>query len=33
MGASPEEAASRDSLANPGSLDFFVRLAARRPSA
>jgi acetoacetyl-CoA synthetase len=30
MGASPEQAVSRDSLANPQALDFFVALAARR---
>ena len=29
MGASPEQAASVESLANPASLDWFVRLAAR----
>jgi len=29
MGTSPEEAASRDSLANPDSLDYFVRLAEK----
>jgi acetoacetyl-CoA synthetase len=27
MGTSPESAASRDSLANPAALDFFVELA------
>jgi acetoacetyl-CoA synthetase len=27
MGASPDAAASRDSLANPAALDFFVDLA------
>jgi acetoacetyl-CoA synthetase len=34
MGADPERAASRDSLANPAALDFFVELAsaARLPS-
>jgi acetoacetyl-CoA synthetase len=30
MGTPPEKAASRDSLANPEALDFFVRWAARR---
>ena len=30
MGTPPEQAASRDSLQNPGSLDAFVRLAAER---
>jgi acetoacetyl-CoA synthetase len=30
MGTPPEKAASRDSLANPGALDFFVSWAARR---
>jgi len=29
MGVSPEQAASRDSLANPEALDYFVELAAR----
>ena len=29
MGAPPEKAASRDSLANPGSLDYFVEMAKR----
>ncbi len=29
MGTPPEEAASRDSLANPTALDWFVELAAR----
>lgn len=29
MGAAPGEAASVDSLANPGALDYFVRLAQR----
>jgi acetoacetyl-CoA synthetase len=29
LGAEPERAASRDSLANPDSLDFFVQLAER----
>ncbi len=29
MGTPPEQAASRDSLANPGALDYFVELAAR----
>ena len=28
MGADPERAASRDSLANPAALDFFIELAA-----
>jgi acetoacetyl-CoA synthetase len=28
MGEPPEKAASRDSLANPSSLDYFVELAA-----
>ncbi len=28
-GTAPERAASRDSLANPDSLDYFVELAAR----
>jgi acetoacetyl-CoA synthetase len=28
-GTPPEQAASRDSLANPASLDYFVELAAR----
>ena len=28
MGGDPERAASRDSLANPEALDFFVELAA-----
>jgi acetoacetyl-CoA synthetase len=30
MGTPPEKAASRDSLANPAALDFFVSWAARR---
>jgi acetoacetyl-CoA synthetase len=30
MGTAPEKAASRDSLANPEALDFFVSWAARR---
>jgi acetoacetyl-CoA synthetase len=30
MGTPPDEAASRDSLANPGALDYFVELAASR---
>jgi acetoacetyl-CoA synthetase len=30
MGAAPDEAASVDSLANPGALDYFVKLAASR---
>src|SRR5439155_26607210 len=30
MGTAPEKAASRDSLANPQALDWFVELAARR---
>ena len=29
MGTPPEQAASRDSLANPGSLDYFTELAGR----
>ena len=29
MGVPPEQAASRDSLANPEALDYFVELAAR----
>jgi acetoacetyl-CoA synthetase len=29
MGTPPERAASRDSLANPGALDFFVGFAQR----
>ena len=29
MGTPPEQAASRDSLANPAALDAFVELAAR----
>jgi acetoacetyl-CoA synthetase len=32
MGGDPERAASRDSLANPGALDFFVELGARARS-
>ena len=31
MGAAPEQAASRDSLANPAALDYFVELARQRP--
>ena len=31
MGAPPREAASVDSLANPRSLDYFVKLAAALP--
>ena len=30
MGTPPEQAASRDSLANPAALDFFVSWARRR---
>jgi acetoacetyl-CoA synthetase len=30
MGTPPDQAASRDSLANPGTLDYFVELAASR---
>ena len=30
MGTAPEKAASRDSLANPAALDFFVSWSARR---
>jgi acetoacetyl-CoA synthetase len=30
LGADPATAASRDSLANPAALDWFVELAARR---
>ena len=30
MGTPPEQAASRDSLANPAALDFFVSWAERR---
>jgi acetoacetyl-CoA synthetase len=30
MGTPPDQAASRDSLANPGALDYFVELAASR---
>ena len=30
MGTPPEKAASRDSLANPAALDFFVSWAGRR---
>ena len=33
MGTAPEQAASRDSLANPEALDFFVSWAARRSRA
>jgi acetoacetyl-CoA synthetase len=29
-GTPPEQAASRDSLANPAALDWFVQLAAQR---
>jgi acetoacetyl-CoA synthetase len=29
MGEAPEKAASRDSLANPGSLDYFTELAGK----
>ncbi|MGI8727263.1 MAG: hypothetical protein ACR2K6_06230, partial [Solirubrobacterales bacterium] len=29
MGTPPERAASRESLANPGALDFFIERAAR----
>ena len=29
MGTAPDQAASRDSLANPASLDYFVELAER----
>jgi len=29
MGEAPERAASRDSLANPAALDYFVELAGR----
>jgi acetoacetyl-CoA synthetase len=29
MGAAPEQVASRESLANPGALDYFVALAPR----
>lgn len=29
MGTAPEQAASRDSLANPAALDYFVELAER----
>jgi acetoacetyl-CoA synthetase len=32
MGTPPEKAASRDSLANPEALDWFVELARQRPS-
>ena len=32
MGTPPEKAASRDSLANPEALDWFVELARRRAS-
>jgi acetoacetyl-CoA synthetase len=33
MGASIEEVASRESLANPDALDWFDRLAAERPGS
>jgi hypothetical protein len=33
MGTSPESAASRDSLANPASLDYFVELAGSLAAA
>jgi acetoacetyl-CoA synthetase len=33
QGTPPEKAASRDSLANPAALDWFVELAATRPAA
>jgi acetoacetyl-CoA synthetase len=33
MGAAPEQAASRDSLANPAALDYFVELAERLDSS
>ncbi len=33
MGTPPERAASRDSLANPAALDYFVEMAARLPAA
>jgi len=32
MGTPPEQAASRDSLANPAALDYFSEMAARLPS-
>jgi hypothetical protein len=32
MGTPIEKAASRDSLANPAALDYFVELAAKTPS-
>ena len=32
MGAPPEQAASRESLANPAALDYFVELAGRLPT-
>ena len=32
MGTPPEQAASRDSLANPAALDYFVELAGRLDS-
>jgi acetoacetyl-CoA synthetase len=32
MGTPPEQAASRDSLANPAALDYFTEMAARLPS-
>jgi acetoacetyl-CoA synthetase len=32
MGTAPEQAASRDSLANPAALDYFVELAERLDS-
>ena len=31
MGTPPEQAASRDSLANPAALDWFVEFATRWP--
>jgi len=31
MGTAPEQAASRDSLANPAALDAFAAFAAERP--
>ena len=33
MGTPPEKAASRDSLANPASLDYFVELAGQLKQA
>jgi acetoacetyl-CoA synthetase len=33
MGAAPEEAASRESLANPAALDYFVQLASSSSSS